>query len=100
MPVSVEKDATDEESGESDESDESTDEAEDEGQAGSSKSQNDDPSSSSNFKRGRKRHLDGHPRLVFEGSIQGRISTSSHEIQTLAAYNDLVVRDGGAAVVC
>ncbi|KAI8326781.1 hypothetical protein EDC96DRAFT_590540 [Choanephora cucurbitarum] len=52
MPVSVEKDATDEESGESDESDESTDE----GQGGPSKSQNDDPSSSSNFKRGRKRH--------------------------------------------
>ena len=40
MPVSVEKDANDEESGESDESDESTDEAEDEGQAGPSKRQN------------------------------------------------------------
>ncbi|KAI8326945.1 hypothetical protein EDC96DRAFT_581102 [Choanephora cucurbitarum] len=50
MPVSVEKDATDEESGESDESDESTDEAEDEGQAGPFISQNDDPSSSSNSK--------------------------------------------------
>ncbi|KAI8326679.1 hypothetical protein EDC96DRAFT_591230 [Choanephora cucurbitarum] len=57
MPVPVEKGATDKESGESDEGDKSTDEAKDEGQATSSKRQNNDPSSASNFKRGRKRHL-------------------------------------------